>query len=85
MNYTVSCSGDVTCPPNFTTTDDITRSYTITNLMLNTHYIFTVVAANSIGRGEAGVLMSYIPSYGNIIGITTSTIVTTTVGMSRFS
>ena len=36
-NYTVSCSGDDTCPPNFTTvtTDNTTRSYTITNLTPN--------------------------------------------------
>ena len=27
VNYTVSCSGDDTCPPNFTTTDNTTRSY----------------------------------------------------------
>ena len=32
MNYTVSCSGDVTCPPNFITTDNITINNTITNL-----------------------------------------------------
>ena len=35
VNYTVSCSGDVTCPPNFTTTDNTTRSYIITNLTPN--------------------------------------------------
>ena len=57
MNYTVSCSGDVTCPPNFTTTDNTTRSYTITNLMPMTNYTFSVVATNSIGSGEAGVVM----------------------------
>ena len=34
VSYTVSCSGDDTCPPNFTTTDNTTRSYTITNLAL---------------------------------------------------
>ena len=28
VNYTVSCSGDVTCPPNFTTTDNTTRNHT---------------------------------------------------------
>ena len=55
-NYIVSCSGDVTCPPNFTTTDNITRSYTITNLTPMTTYTFSVVATNSIGSGEAGVL-----------------------------
>ena len=69
VNYTVSCSGDVTCPPNFTTTDNTTRSYTITNLTSMTNYTFSVVATNSIGSGEAGVLRittppgSYIGSY----------------------
>ena len=53
VNYTVSCSGNVTCPPNFTTT---ARSYTITNLTPMTNYTFSVVATNSIGSGEAGVL-----------------------------
>ena len=54
VNYTVSCSGDVTCPPNFTTTDNTTRNYTITNLTTMTNYIFSVVATNSIGSGKAG-------------------------------
>ena len=57
VNYTVSCSGDVMCPPNFTTTDNTTRSYTITNLTTMTNYTFSVVATNSIGSGEAGVVM----------------------------
>ena len=57
VNYTVSCSGDVTCPPNFTTTDNTTRSYTITNLTPMTNYTFSVVATNSIGSGEAGIVM----------------------------
>ena len=62
VNYTVSCSGDFTCPPNFTTTDNTTtdnttRSYTITNLITMTTYTFSVVATNSIGSGEAGVVM----------------------------
>ena len=61
MNYTVSCSGDVTCPPNFTTTDNTTRSYTITNLTPMTNYTFSVVATNSIGSGEAGVVMITTP------------------------
>ena len=61
MNYTVSCSGDVTCPPNFTTTDNTTRSYTITNLTPMTTYTFSVVATNSIGSGEAGVVMITTP------------------------
>ena len=65
VNYTVSCSGDVTCSPNFTTTDNTTRSYTITNLTPMTNYTFSVVATNSIGSGEAGVMMITTPS-GNI-------------------
>ena len=65
VSYTVSCSGDVTCPPNFTTTDNTTRSYTITNLTPITDYTFSVVATNSIGSGEAGVVMITTP--GKII------------------
>ena len=61
MNYTVSCSGNETCPPNFTTTDNTTRSYTITNLTPMTNYTFSVVATNSIGSGEAGVVMITTP------------------------
>ena len=57
----MSCSDDVTCPPNFTTTDNTTRSYTITNLIPNTHYTFSVVATNFIGSGEAGVVTITTP------------------------
>ena len=60
-NYTVSCSGDVKCSPNFTTTDNTTRSYAITNLTTMTNYTFSVVATNSIGSGEAGVVMITTP------------------------
>ena len=62
VNYTVSCSGDDACPQNFTTTDNATRSYTITtNLTLTTNYTFSVVATNSIGSGEAGVVTITTP------------------------
>ena len=61
VNYTVSCSGDVMCPPNFTTTDNTTRSYTITNLTPMTNYTFSVVATNSIGSGEAGLVTITTP------------------------
>ena len=61
VNYTVSCSGDVVCPPNFTTTDNTTKSYTITNLTPMTDYTFSVVATNSIGSGEAGIVMITTP------------------------
>ena len=61
VNYTVSCSGDDTCPPTFIITDITTRSYTITNLTTMTNYTFSVVAANSIGSGEAGVAMITTP------------------------
>ena len=69
VSYTVSCSGNVTCPPSFTTTDNTTRSYTITNLTPMTNYTFSVVATNSIGSGEAGVVM--ITSPGKITCIFT--------------
>ena len=62
LNYTVSCSGDnATCFKNFTTTDNITRSYTITNLTTMTTYTFSVVATNSIGSGEASVVIITTP------------------------
>ena len=60
VNYTVSCSGDDACSQSFTTTDS-TRSYTITNLTPMTHYTFSVVATNSIGSGEAGVVRITTP------------------------
>ena len=60
VNYTVSCSGDDRCPLNFTT-DNTTRNYTITNLTPMTNYTFSVVATNSIGSGEAGVVMITTP------------------------
>ena len=62
VSYTVSCSGDALCPPNFTTTDNTTRSYTITDLTPVTNYSFSVVATNSIGSGRAGVVMITTPS-----------------------
>ena len=67
VNYTVSCSGDDACPPNFTITDNTTRSYTITNLTTMTTYTFSVVATNSIGSGEAGVVMLIV---GEVINAT---------------
>ena len=77
VNYTVSCSGDVTCPPNFTTTDNTTRSYTITYLTLMTDYTFSVVATNSIGSGEAGVVI--VVTIGNPL---TTSVAPTTVASS---
>ena len=65
VNYTVSCSGDDRCP-NFATTDNTTRSYIITNLTPMTNYTFSVVATNSIGSGEAGVVMITTPPGENI-------------------
>jgi len=61
VNHTVSCLGDVTCPPDFTTIDNTTTSYTITNLVPMTNYTFSVVATNSIGNGEAGIVMITTP------------------------
>ena len=75
VNYTVSCSGDDTCPPNFTTTDITARRYTITNLTPMTDYTFSVVATNSFGSGEAGVVMITTP--GELINTTTTAATTT--------
>ena len=61
VNYTVSCSGDAQCPPNFTTTNNTTRSHTVTNLTPMTNYTFSVVATNSIGSGKAGLVMITTP------------------------
>ena len=61
VNYTVSCSGDVSCPPNFTTTDNTTRRYTMASLITMTNYTFSVVATNSIGSGEAAVVTTTFP------------------------
>ena len=65
-NYTVSCSGNNRCPQSFTTTDNTTRSYTITNLTPMTTYTFSIVATNSIGSGEAGVVQVTTPA-GEVI------------------
>ena len=55
LNYTVSCSSDnVTCPPASTTNRS---AIIITNLTTMTTYTLSVVATNSIGSGEAGVVM----------------------------
>ena len=93
-SYTVSCSGDDTCPPNFTTIDNTARNYTITNLTPMTNYTFSVVATNSIGSGEAGVVMITTPAgestttsnmdmaITSSVGITTSTSTTTTTTTS---
>ena len=77
VNYTVSCSGNVTCPPNFTTTDNTTRSYTITNLTPMTTYTFSVVATNSIGNGEPYIVTIGDPPTTTITTTTTTTVTTT--------
>ena len=59
VNYTVSCSRDFTCFPSFNTT---INTVTITNLAIMTTYTFSVEAINSIGSGEAGVVMIVTPS-----------------------
>ena len=64
VSYIVSYSSNVTCPQTFTTTVNTTTSYTITNLTTTTNYKFLVVATNSIGSGEAGVMI-YMTQPGN--------------------
>ena len=58
VSYTVSCSGDDACPPTFTTTDS---RIAIDGLTTMTTYTFSVVATNSIGSGEAGVVTITTP------------------------
>jgi len=62
MNYIVSCSGDVTCPPTFTTTDNTTRNYTISNLTSATNYTFSLIAINSIDQSLPGAIVITAPS-----------------------
>ena len=63
VNYIVSCSGSTyRCSQyHFSTTDNTTRSRNITILIPMTNYTFSVVAANSFGSGEAGVVMITTP------------------------
>jgi len=61
-NYTVTCSGDVTCPPSFTTTDNSTRSYIIVSLNATTIYSFNVTATNSLGSSEPAIFMTTVLS-----------------------
>ena len=56
-NYTVTCSGDALCPPDFITDDNTTRYYNVIGLNLITN-IFTVVATNSLGSGEPAIFMA---------------------------
>ena len=65
VNYTVVWNSG-TLLQNFTTTDNTTKIYTITNLIPLTAYTFLVVATNSIGSGPAGVEMITTPSGGKI-------------------
>ena len=62
VNYTVSCLSlsDGWCPSNFTTIGNVT-AIILGNLTPMTTYTFSVVATNSIGSGEAGVMMITTP------------------------
>ena len=61
----MSCSGDDTCPPVFSAT---ARNYTISNLITMTDYTFSIIATNSFGTGEAGVL-DYTTPPGNFMHV----------------
>ena len=63
LNYTVSCSSNTFFCSRFhvITRDNSTRSNNITSLTPMTNYIFSVVANNSIGSGEAGVVNVITP------------------------
>ena len=53
ISYTVSCLGSSQYAADFITIDNTIR---ITNLTAMTNYTFSVVATNSFGSGEAGIL-----------------------------
>ena len=80
--YHVSCSGDAPCPQSYNTTNNHTRNHTFTGFTPNSYYTFSVVAINSIGSGEAGVVMvveiintTVAPSVVSMTTTTTTTII----------
>ena len=70
----VSCSGDPPCPQSYNTSNNQTTSYTFIGFTANSSYTFSVVAINSIGSGEPGVV--------TVGEITTTTIAPSVVTMS---
>lgn len=54
LSYTISCTSRSACPAAVTVYN--TTSVNLKNLMARTMYTFSVIATNSIGNGEAGVL-----------------------------
>ena len=80
--YRVSCSGDAPCPQSYNTSNNQTRSHIFTGFTASSYYTFSVVAINSIGSGEAGVVMvgeiistTIAPS---VVSMTTNTTATIT-------
>jgi len=61
LSYTVSCIDSTTCPP-IVVVDYNTTSVNLTNLTPDTFYTFLVIATNSLGDGEAGLLNITTPS-----------------------
>ena len=61
VNYIVSCSGAHSCPVRLITKDNSTHNVAYRGLNVMTTYIFSVVATNSFGSGEAGVVMITTP------------------------
>ena len=72
--YNMSCSGDPPCPQSYNTSNNQTTTYTFIGFTANSSYTFSVVAINSIGSGEAGVV--------TVGEITTTTIAPSVVTMS---
>ena len=62
LSYTISCFGSTGCPTPFTTSDNVTRNHVFQNLISNINYTFEVVARNSLGTGNPGVVIITAPS-----------------------
>ena len=80
--YNVSCSGDPPCPQSYNTSNNKTRSYTFTGFTANSSYTFSVVAINSIGSGEPGVVTINATIAPSVVSMSTATTAMSCVGIT---
>ena len=79
--YSVSCSGDPPCPQSYNTSNNLTRSFAFTGFTANSYYTFSVVAINSIGSGEPGVV-TVDETFNTTIAPSVVSMSTATIAMS---